>query len=71
MCFLASCWSYTDESAVFIASADFRIAADIQLWLTWVSLATAIPLVYVYLHFILTQFDQMRLWMSRVAELHS
>ena len=62
---------YTDGSAVFIAADDFRIAAEIQLWLTWVSVATAIPLVTVDIHFMLTQFDQRRLRVSRVAGLHS
>ena len=44
---------HTDGSAVFIAAADFRIAAEIQLWLTWVSVATATLLVTVDIHFML------------------
>ena len=71
ICCLASYWGYTDGSAVFIAAADFRIAAEIQLWLTWVGVATAIPLVIVDIQFMLTQFGQRRLRVSRVAGLHS
>ena len=62
---------FTDGLAVFIAAADFRIAAEIQLWLTWVSVATAIPLITVDMHLMLTQFNQRRLHVSRVAGLHS
>ena len=57
ICCLASCWGYTGGSVVFIASADFWIAAEIQLWLTWVSVATDIPLVIVDIQFMLTQLD--------------
>ena len=71
ICCLASCWGYTNGSAVFITAADFRIAAEIQLWLTWISVATAIPLVVVSIQFMLTQFDQRRLRVSRVAGLRS
>ena len=71
ICCVASCWGYTDGSVVFIAAADFRIAAETQLRLTWVSIGTAIPLVIVDIPFVLTQFDQRRLRVSRAAGLHS
>ena len=70
ICRLASCWGYTDGSADLIAAADIRIAAEIQLWLTWVSVATAIPLVIVDLQLMLTQSEKRRLRVSWVAGLH-
>ena len=49
----------------------FGSRLSMLLWLTWVSVATAIPLITVDIHFMLTQFNQRRLRVSRVAGLHS
>ena len=42
----------------FLAAAASRVAIEIQFWLTWVRVATAIPLFTVALQFMLMQFDQ-------------
>ena len=56
---LAGCCGYPDvDGYLLFAAAASRVVVEIQLWLTWVRVATAIPLFTVDIQFMRMKFDQ-------------